>query len=282
MDRNKRKEKMDKIESYVYKKVDYILTFGGLVPQKKDIKDKDKEEHISMKDLQDMIKSALKKQTERIDYLFKNLEKVLEDEKTDENKDQHIANTFQSQEETHIENKENVPSKEENTIEQNSDDVTKNAFINPYDMHAEMKEKFQVQSEQFHAQREQFQTQSEQFQAQSEQLQQVVVMLNSMKSKENMTPRKKVKKAKPKTKPSQKIQDTKLKSTPVNSSNDDNIVFNYISPDELSNKDQELKSLKQEIKKQRKENEKLLKILSKRNNETSDTSSEPGYYYFTK
>ena len=275
MDRNKRQEKIDKIESYVYKKVDYILTFGGLVPQKKDIKDKDKEEHISMKDLQDMIKSALKKQTERIDYLSKNLEKVLEDEKTDENIEDHIENTFQSQEETHIENKENIPSKEENTIEQNLDDVTKNAFINPYDMHAEMKEKFQVQSEQFHAQREQFQ-------AQSEQLQQVVEMLNSMKSKENMTPRKKVKKAKPKTKPSQKVQDTKLKSTPVHSSNDDNIIFNYISPDELSNKDQELKSLKQEIKKQRKENEKLLKILSKRNNETSDTSSEPGYYYFTK
>ena len=246
----------DKIVDFFLSKVlflyDLFITFGGLVPKWKD-DDKDKEEYNTMRDLQDMILQNLRelkeKQAEETTNLETRLADILQNVKPNGKKDQQIIDAFESQFATYRDNNENQPTKD--TIEQHLDDV---------------KDKLKAQNEELQAQRKD--------------IQQVVEMLNSMKSKESKTPRKKVRKSKLRANPIQKVQDTKLKSAPEHSFNDDNIIFNYISPDELSNKDQELTSLKQEIKKQRKENEKLVEILSKRKNETSDTSSEPGYYYF--
>ena len=160
---------------------EYVLTFGGLVPPNNIVVTKDKEEHISMRDLQDMIKNNLRvlkeKQTEesnKLATILNNIENISMRDLQDMIKNNLIVLKEKQIEESNnlatiLNNIEKIPKKSENTIEKNPD-ATKNSF-NKFDMHAEMKEKLQAQCEKFQTQSNQLQTQHEQFQTQSKQFQ---------------------------------------------------------------------------------------------------------------
>ena len=248
---------MGPLSKFVFSQIESILTFWGLVPKRmNDVTVKDKEEHISMRDLRSMIQDNLQalkeKQTEEIDNMIQKNLQALKEKQTEE-----INNMFQFNLQVLTEKQ----TKDMNNLEGKLGAEIRKALkekqteeINNLEgkLGAEMRKKFQAHTEQF---------------------QHVLEILNYMKSKE-------VKIQEEEIKMQRKIEEVQRReneiivrstseignqtlesSTQIDLSDADNIIFNYISPDELSSKEQELKSLKREIKKKRKDTANLVKLL---------------------